>query len=229
MGLDICALCNGCVGSLIHANEQLKKDETVRAYANEILSEVDLEYKGTIEVKHFLKILHEDVGLKKISEHLKIPFKDDLKVGAYYGCHMLRPSETMHHGDPERPKLMDEIINIIPGVSTNDYEGKISCCGAPVLSVNPDVAWRLTYRIISTAHAAGLNALVTICPFCSLSLDLNQIKVKELYNLDYEIPILHLPQLMGLSMGFGVRELGLFENRVKSAMKFTQFLSKLNE
>jgi len=226
MELDICALCNGCVGSLIHANDALKKDDTLKEYVNNVLSDFDLEYKGTIEVKHFLKVLYEDVGLARIKEHLKIPFKDDLKVGAYYGCHMLRPFEIMHHGDPERPVQMDEIINMIPGISAGDYQGKISCCGAPVLSVNPDVAWRLTHRIISTAHAADLRALITICPFCSLSLDLNQIKVKELWNLDYEIPVLHLPQLMGLSMGFGVRELGLFENRVKSAMKFTQFLLK---
>jgi heterodisulfide reductase subunit B len=225
MGLDLCCLCNGCVGSIIHANEYLKKDKIARERINDILSDFDLEYKGTLEVKHLLKILYEDVGLSRIKEHLEIPFKDGLKIGAYYGCHMLRPSELTHHGDPERPTQMDEIINLT-GAIASDYEGKISCCGAPVLSNAPDVAWRLTHRIISTAHDADLKALITICPFCSLSLDLNQIKVKELWKLDYDIPVLHLPQLLGLSMGFGVRELGLFENRVKSAMKFSQFLVK---
>lgn len=225
MGLDICCLCNGCVGSLMHANETLKKDEVTRDYVNAILSEFELEYKGTLKVKHFLKVLYEDVGLSRIKEHLKIPFKDGLKVGAYYGCHMLRPSELTHHGDPERPTHMDEIINLT-GASASDYKGKISCCGAPVLSNAPEVAWRLTHRILSTAHDADLKALITICPFCSLSLDLNQIKVKESWGLDYEIPVLHLPQLLGLCMGFEVRDLGLFENRVKSAMKFSQYLSK---
>ncbi len=222
MGLDICCLCNGCVGSLVHANKSLKTNETAKEYVNEILSDFDLEFKGTIEVKHLLKILYEDLGLSRIEEHLKIPFKD-LKVGAFYGCHMLRPAELMNHGDPELPTRLDEIINLT-GAIASDYEGKMSCCGAPVLSINPEISWSMTHHILSTVHAAELKALVTICPFCALSLDLNQIKVKELWELDYEISILHLPQLLGLSMGFGVRELGLFENRVKSAMRISKYL-----
>lgn len=224
MGLDLCVLCNGCVGSLTHTNKLLKTDETARDYVNDSLSDFDLEFKGIIEVKHLLKILYEDVGLSRIEDQLKKPFKD-LKIGAFYGCHMLRPSEITNHGDPELPTQMDEIINLT-GAIASDYAGKLSCCGAPVLSVNPEISWNMTLHILSTAHDAALKALVTICPFCSLSLDLNQIKVRELWKLDYEIPILHLPQLLGICMNLNPRKLGLFENRVKSAMKLSQYLLK---
>jgi heterodisulfide reductase subunit B len=224
MGLDLCVLCNGCVGSLTHTNKLLKTDETARDYVNDSLSDFDLEFKGKIEVKHLLKILYEDVGLSRIEDRLKKTFKD-LKIGAFYGCHMLRPSEITNHDDPELPTQMDEIINLT-GAIASDYVGKLSCCGAPVLSVNPEISWNMTLHILSTAHDAALKALVTICPFCSLSLDLNQIKVRELWKLDYEIPVLHLPQLLGICMNLNPRKLGLFENRVKSAMKLSQYLLK---
>ncbi|HSQ53131.1 MAG TPA: heterodisulfide reductase-related iron-sulfur binding cluster, partial [Acidobacteriota bacterium] len=89
-GLDIVALCNGCFESLAMANTALKKDKKLKAHINEVLAKVGKEFKGTIEVKDFLQVLMEDIGLEKIKEKVTKPLSN-LKVAPFYGCHSLRP------------------------------------------------------------------------------------------------------------------------------------------
>ncbi len=37
------------------------------------LKVLDLEYKGTSQVKHFIRILYEEMGLEKIAEKIRHP------------------------------------------------------------------------------------------------------------------------------------------------------------
>ena len=93
-GLNIVALCNGCFESLAMANAALKNDKDLKAHVNEVLAKVGKEFKGTIEVKHFLQVLMDDIGLEKIKENLVKSLKN-LKVAPFYGCHSLRPSKLL--------------------------------------------------------------------------------------------------------------------------------------
>ena len=71
--LNVVALCPGCAGTLRKVNNKLKENKELRERINGYLKETGLEFKGTIEAKHLLQLLVEDVGLDKIKDVVKKP------------------------------------------------------------------------------------------------------------------------------------------------------------
>jgi succinate dehydrogenase / fumarate reductase cytochrome b subunit len=61
----------------------------------------------------------------------------------------------------------------------------------------------------SEASDLGADAMVTPCPLCHLNLDGYQPKAMSQTQRRIDLPILHLPQLIGLAMGLDPRDLGL--------------------
>jgi heterodisulfide reductase subunit B len=55
----------------------------------------------------------------------------------------------------------------------------------------------------------GAHAMVTPCPLCHLNLDGNQPRAAAQKGTDIDLPILHMPQMLGLAMGFSPEEMGL--------------------
>ena len=55
-----------------------------------------------------------------------------------------------------------------------------------------------------------------VCPFCSLMFDANQKGIETKFETEFNIPVLYLPQIVGLAMGFGRKELGLNLNSVST-------------
>ena len=50
--------------------------------------------------------------------------------------------------------------------------------------------------------------MVTPCPLCHMSLDIYQERAGRAVNTPLDLPILHLPQLLGLAMGIPPKDLG---------------------
>jgi succinate dehydrogenase / fumarate reductase cytochrome b subunit len=61
----------------------------------------------------------------------------------------------------------------------------------------------------SEAVDLGADTMVTPCPLCHLNLDGYQPKASAQIQRNIDLPILHLPQLIGLAIGVTPRELGL--------------------
>ena len=55
----------------------------------------------------------------------------------------------------------------------------------------------------------GADFMVTPCPLCHMSLDIYQERAGRAVKTALNLPILHLPQLLGLAMGIPARDLGL--------------------
>ena len=62
----------------------------------------------------------------------------------------------------------------------------------------------------------NVDALVTICPFCSIMYEDNQRKIESKFNVEYNLPVLYYPQVLGLALGIGPKELGFRLNKVKA-------------
>src|SRR4030043_1228143 len=77
-GISIVALCPGCAGTLRKVNKKLKEDKELRQKINGYLKETGLEFKGSIEVKHLVQLLAEDIGLEKIKNAIEKPLTDVL-------------------------------------------------------------------------------------------------------------------------------------------------------
>ncbi|SVC87660.1 uncharacterized protein METZ01_LOCUS340514 [marine metagenome] len=55
----------------------------------------------------------------------------------------------------------------------------------------------------------GADIMVTPCPLCHLNLDGFQPRAASKNKRKIELPILHLPQLIGLALGLDPQELGV--------------------
>jgi heterodisulfide reductase subunit B len=213
-GLDIVALCNGCFESLAMANAALKQDKELKAQINEVLANVGKEFKGTIEVKHFLQVLVDDIGLEKIKENVIKPLSS-LKVAPFYGCHSLRPSKLLQLDDPERPQIFENLLEAL-GAEALEYRNKLKCCGGLLKGISDDTALSLAREKLVNTTKAGADCISTLCPFCFVALDIGQLQVKSKFNEVYNLPILHYSELIALALGVDPEELAFRSHKVKT-------------
>ena len=219
MGLDCTVVCNGCYKSLYDVNEKLKENPTEKAKVNDLLKLADMEFQGTIEVRHLAEQLYKDVGIKKIKDSVVTPL-NGIKVGVHYGCHMLKPARERRFGSPafstERPTFLDEMVEAL-GATSVDYKEKMMCCGAGggVRGYKKDYALDMTNEKLRNMQEVGVDVIVDVCPFCHLQFDLGQLEIAEKFGDKYNIPVLHFSQLLGLAQGMSPEELGLSAHQIK--------------
>jgi heterodisulfide reductase subunit B len=211
-GLNIVTLCPGCAGTLKKVKRMLKEDEDLREDINGHLKEAGLEFRGTSDVRHLMQLLIEDVGLEKIKNSVARPLTM-LKVAEHNGCHILRPREYVGFDDPEDPKTLKTLIEAT-GAACLDYMDETECCGAPSVGVSDKVALGLARDKLSHLKVVNAEAMITICPFCHIMYDTNELRIEKMFNEVYGIPILHYPQLLGLAMGMRPEDLAFSELRV---------------
>jgi heterodisulfide reductase subunit B len=214
-GVNIVALCPGCAGTLRKVNKTLKEDKKVREEVNHFLKEIGMEFKGTIEARHIMQVLAEDVGLERIKATIKKPLAN-LCVTEHSGCHVLRPTKYIGFDDPENPQILKNLIRAT-GARVLDYQGETQCCGAPIIGINQDIPMNLTAEKLGHMKEVGAQAVITVCPFCHMMFDTNQPRIERVANKKFEIPALHYTQLLGLAMGLNPEELAIKELRVDAA------------
>ncbi len=222
-GLNIVTLCPGCAGTLKKVNRMLKEDQTLRNEINKHLGEAGLEFRGTVEAKHFMQVLIEDVGLERVKDSVVKPLTT-LKVAEHNGCHILRPKEFIGFDDPEDPKTLKTLIEAT-GATCLDYLDETECCGAPSVGVNDKIALQLARDKLSNVKKVEAEAMITICPFCHIMYDTNEVRIEKMFDETYGIPILHYPQLLGLAMGLKPEELAFNDLRVD----VSKMLTKIDE
>jgi len=214
-GLNIMTLCPGCAGTLRKVNKMLKEDKNLKELVNSFLKGIGLEFEGTIEVKHLIQVLAEDIGFEKIKGSVQKPL-NPLKVAEHNGCHVLRPVKYIGFDDPENPTVLKNLIEVT-GAQCLDYMDETECCGAPIIGVNEKIPLQLARDKLNHIKEAGAQAMVTVCPFCHMMFDTNQSRIERMFNETFGLPVLHYPQLLGLAMGFTPEELALKELRVDAS------------
>jgi heterodisulfide reductase subunit B len=216
VGLDICTICNGCASTLTEASRELLHDERLREKVNKKLKKIGRTYKGNVKVKHFTRVLYDDVGPEKIKSQVKKSL-EGLKVASHYGCHYLKPSDIYDKfEDPEFPQTLDALISFL-GAETVEYEDKTECCGGVILDVDDKIALAMTQRKLEHIKAIGADTIGLICPLCGSMYDRNQRVVERRFNVAYNIPVLYYTQILGLALGINPNGLGLNLNRVKTS------------
>ncbi len=220
--LNIVTLCTGCATTLRKTNKLLKTDKKMKERVNDILKQIGMEFKGTIEAKHMIQVLKEDVGYDNVKKAVQKPLTS-LKVAEHIGCHLLRPVKYMGWDNPEDPQTVHDLIELT-GAKCLDYLDESECCGYTVIAIDDNVALQLTREKLNHIKMVGAQALITVCPSCHLMFDVNQSRIERTFNESYNLPILHYTQLLGLAMGLSPDELAIKENRV-DASKLLQVLA----
>jgi heterodisulfide reductase subunit B len=213
--LDICTLCSSCTAGLTEVSHHLAENGDVREEINESLSRAGLQYRDGVKVKHFARILYEDIGQEEIKKHFRRSL-DGLRIAVHYGCHYLKPSEIYDQFDEaEDPQTLDALV-ALTGARVIDYSGKKRCCGGPVLPVDEKTSLSVAKEKLDDIADAGADAICLVCPFCSVMYDSNQKGIESEFGISYKLPVLYLSQILGLAMGFDRKELGLNMNVVNT-------------
>jgi succinate dehydrogenase / fumarate reductase cytochrome b subunit len=207
-------ICSTCQGAQSECQERLDANAEYRAHINETLADEGLSYEKGLTNKNLLWLLVEELGLDELRTRVQRPLTD-LRVGPFYGCYIVRPTERLHI-DEERPRdtYLGLVIEALGG-TVIDYAGSHKCCGFPIVTMNKEASLAQAGRHLGDAMDAAADCLVTPCPLCHLNLDLQQPGAARVVGRDLDMPVLHLPQLVGLALGLPPGQLGLGRHVVK--------------
>ena len=216
MKMDIALVCNGCYKSIWEVNHKLKHNKDLRDGVNEVLKEIDMEYKGTINVYHTAELLYNDkfIGVEKVRASVTNPLTG-ARIAVHYGCHLTKPHKDREFADEvmlntEHPTWMEELVAAI-GATPVEYRNKMQCCGAGGGVRGYDIvhALDIANEKLINLKEVGVDALTDICPFCQLQFDRGQIEIQEKFGVSYNLPVLHFAELLGLAQGMSPQDLGL--------------------
>jgi succinate dehydrogenase / fumarate reductase cytochrome b subunit len=207
MGCEtILTICNVCTLNLRQANKALQEDKDVLNRVNDNLKQVGAAtYQGGVDIRHLLWEVSAGEGYDRFKS-IAVKSLEGLKVAPFYGCQILRPAKILGFENSDRPESLERLI-MACGAEPIDYPAKVKCCGFPIVLAREDVALGELVQPLQQATEAGADVIVTPCPLCHLSLDAWQRKASAFAGSDYQIPILHLAQLLGAAAGIEESEL----------------------
>jgi len=207
-------ICSTCQGAQSECQERLDANAEYREQVNRTLAPEGLGYAKGLANKNFLWLLVEELGLDALRGRVERPLSG-LRVGPFYGCYIVRPKNRIGiDSDHPRDKYLEQVIDALGG-TVIDYAGSHKCCGFPIITMNKQASLTQAGRHLGDAVDAQADCLVTPCPLCHLNLDLQQPLAERVVGRELKMPVLHLPQLVGLALGLEPKELGMNRHVVR--------------
>jgi len=219
-GNNITMTCNGCYGSLQESNHLLHEKPELKERVNKVLKEATgHEYHGTVKVKHTIEVLRDDIGFDTIRDAVVKPLTG-IKVALHYGCHFLKPSKVRGQGSTERPRVLDDLMEVI-GAESVMYKDRNMCCGAGggVRAQLKDVALDFTSEKVQNMMDVNADIIVTPCAFCHFQFDVGQQELNKAHGTNFNLPVIFYTQLLGIALGLSPLEMG-FEGHSTSVQPF---------
>lgn len=200
---EVMAPCPLCSRVMIDVHQQLMTNKELQGEMNEVLEK---EYHSGVTVINYLQFV-EKYYLPVLKDKIKRKI-EGLKVACYYGCLLTRPPEVVKFDDAEQPESMERILREL-GLETVDWEFRTECCGGGFTLADAKLVTTLIRRILEDAKLHEAELIVVACPMCHANLDMRQITVKELFGISFDLPILYLSEIIGLSIGLRPDEVAL--------------------
>jgi heterodisulfide reductase subunit B len=197
--------CSACFTNLRKTEAYLGQYPEMKEKVNTALGEAGLQYDGGVVTKHFLQVIVEDVGLKRIQSFVRHPLSG-LRVAPYYGCQIARPFGIEE--DVDNPQMLDRLLEAL-GATPTYYPMKTKCCGGSLMGTREDVALRLCRNLLLCALQDHAECVAVTCPLCQLNLDAYQAAINKKYGTNFKLPVVYFTQLMGLAFGLDSKHLGL--------------------
>ena len=186
-GQDLVAVCSACYHVLKRVNDDMVNVADIQTRANNYMA-LEEPYKGETAVLHFLEVLRDRVGFDELKKKVTNPLTGR-KIGAYYGCLLLRPSDVMAFDDPENPTILEDFIRAL-GATPVVYPYRNECCGGYISLKEPNLAASMCDKITSSAAGFEADCLVTACPLCKYNL-----------NKSGKLPIVYFTELLAEALG----------------------------
>ena len=181
-GEKLVTLCAACHHVIKRVNEDMKTKDDIRTKVNNYL-ELTKKYEGETQVLHYLEVLRDEIGFDELAKKVTNPLTNR-KIGAYYGCLLLRPSGTMNFDDPENPSIIEDFIKAI-GATPIKYPYRTECCGGYLCLDQKDLVNNMTNTIIQSAVKNDVEEIVTACPLCKYNLEVTNDAAKNKLSISY--------------------------------------------
>jgi heterodisulfide reductase subunit B len=156
-------------------------------------------YSGNITIMHVNEFFAQEELLERLKKHVVQPL-NKLKLVPYYGCLTVRHPKVIENPDPEDPKELDTILDVL-GAEPMPWSYKTDCCGGSLMMARTDIVRKLTGDLFEAALDAGAEAIVTDCPLCQSNLDTREDEVGREKGMNYNLPIFYITELLGLTLG----------------------------
>lgn len=189
-GEELVTLCSACHNVIKQVNHDMQSDADIALRVNNYLK-LDTPYNGEATVLHYLEVLRDRIGFDELQKKVTNPLTGR-KIGAYYGCLLLRPGKVMAMDDPENPRILEDFIRAI-GATPVIYGMRNECCGGYLTLSDRAVAEKRSHAVLADAAAKGADTVVTACPLC-------------LYNLKKNgghdaLPVVYFTELLAEALG----------------------------
>ncbi|MBN2150554.1 MAG: hypothetical protein JW839_03805 [Candidatus Lokiarchaeota archaeon] len=190
--------CNGCFSSFLMCDTYLKQQRW-KDYTRGVMEQIGKDVVEGVPVFHAGEFYYKNRA--GIAQHARRSL-DGLKVAVHYGCHFL------HQDDPatllddyENPGILEEVVRGMGGEPV-DYRERLACCGAGLnqrmLHDDRTNSLKITLRKMESMKKSGAEAIVVVCPYCLLHLDNAQAELEVEFDAEFDIPVLHLAELVGM-------------------------------
>ena len=189
LGSELVTLCSACHHVIKRVNGDMKNDAVMAARVQNYLG-LDAPYTGETTVLHYLEVLRDRVGFDELAKKVVKPLGGK-KIGAYYGCLLLRPSRELGFDDPENPTIMEDFLRAI-GAEPVYYGMRNECCGGYTTIEGKEFAQKKVAKIMNNAKACGAEALITACPLCMYNLRENAVD---------GLPVYYFTELLAQALG----------------------------
>ena len=186
-GQDLVTVCSACHHVVKRVNEDMKNDPDIQLRANNYM-QLDTPYRGETKVLHYLEVLRDVIGFDNLKKKVVNPLTGR-RIGAYYGCLLLRPSGVMAFDDPENPKILEDFIRAL-GAEPVVYPYRNECCGGYISLKEKELSKGMCNRISQSAEGFGADCLVTACPLCKYNLNQNG-----------GLPVVYFTELLAEALG----------------------------
>lgn len=186
-GQDLVAVCSACYHVLKRVNDDMTNVPDIQARANNYMA-LDEPYQGETKVLHYLEVLRDVIGFDELKKKVVNPLTGR-KIGAYYGCLLLRPSEVLAFDDPEDPTILEDFIRAL-GAEPVIYPYRNECCGGYISLKEEKLAGDLCQRIGDSAAGFEADCLITACPLCKYNLAKSQ-----------SLPVVYFTELLAEALG----------------------------
>lgn len=186
-GQDLVAVCSACYHVLKRVNDDMANVEDIQTRANNYM-QLAQPYKGETTVLHFLEVLRDRVGFEELKKKVVNPLTGR-KIGAYYGCLLLRPSDVMAFDNAEDPTILEDFIRAL-GATPVIYPYRNECCGGYISLKEKALATSMCDKITESAAGFEADCLVTACPLCKYNL-----------NQSGKLPVVYFTELLAEALG----------------------------
>ena len=186
---ELVTLCSACHHVIKRVNGDMQNNNDIRNKVNRYLK-TEVPYEGQTNVLHYLEVLRDRIGFDKIAAAVKNPLTGR-KIGAYYGCMLLRPGKEMQMDDPENPTILEDFIRAI-GAEPVYYAQRNECCGGYQTLENKPQAQNRATAVVDNAATCGAEMLITACPLCLYNLA---------QNAQNPLPVVYFTELLAQALG----------------------------